>query len=239
MENDSITDYNGQLLQRLSVMLPSVRQAVSEWMTAYEQRWESLPVKTVSENILSEQPNIAQLQLLIPKHGDMAVKLIIMHALKEVRDFFNVGKNMTNPQITITAELIMSQYWYFKIEDIKLCLRRAMMRENLFDRLDGNIILGWLREYDNERTEEAMRISENEESQERCKLLPSPGAMSYREWLDNLEERALTDQEAATLLEQIKNAPQQRLTLLSSEERAKKDHDFKMWKQFDYLLKKG
>lgn len=30
----------------------------------------------------------------------------------------------------------------------------------------------------------------------------------------------------------------QRLTLLSSEELAKKDHDFKMWKQFDYLLNK-
>ena len=208
-------------------------------MTAYEQRWESLPVKTVYENILSEQPNIAQLQLLIPKHGDMAVKLIIMHALKEVRDFFNVGKNLTNPQITITAELIMSQYWYFKIEDVKLCLRRAMYQEKLFDRLDGNIILGWFREYDNERTEEAMRVSEHEEEQERNDFTPSPGAISYREWLDNLEERALTDQEAATLLEQIKNPPPQRLTLLSREERAKRDHDFKMWKTFQYQLNKN
>lgn len=207
-------------------------------MTAYEQRWESLPVKTVSENILSEQPNIAQLQLLIPKHGDMAVKLIIMHALKEVRDFFNVGKNLTNPQITITAELIMSQFWYFKIEDIKCCLRRAMLREKLFDRLDGNIILGWLKEYDNERTEEAMRISENEESRAVNEVKESPDTVSYEDYLANLEQRAKSDKDAAELLAQIKNPQPQRLTLLSSEERAKKDHDFKMWKQFDYLLKK-
>lgn len=207
-------------------------------MTAYEQRWESLPVKTVSENILSEQPNIAQLQLLIPKHGDMAVKLIIMHALKEVRDFFNVGKNLTNPQITITAELIMSQFWYFKIEDIKCCLRRAMLREKLFDRLDGNIILGWLKEYDNERTEEAMRISENEESRAVNEVKESPDTVSYEVYLANLEQRAKSDKDAAELLAQIKNPQPQRLTLLSSEERAKKDHDFKMWKQFDYLLKK-
>ena len=191
-------------------------------MTAYEQRWESLPVKTVSENILSEQPNIAQLQLLIPKHGDMAVKLIIMHALKEVRDFFNVGKNLTNPQITITAELIMSQFWYFKIEDIKCCLRRAMLREKLFDRLDGNIILGWLKEYDNERTEEAMRISENEESRAVNEVKESPDTVSYEDYLANLEQRAKSDKDAAELLAQIKNPQPQRLTLLSSEERAKK-----------------
>lgn len=195
-------------------------------------------MKTVSENILSEQPNIAQLQLLIPKHGDMAVKLIIMHALKEVRDFFNVGKNLTNPQITITAELIMSQFWYFKIEDIKCCLRRAMLREKLFDRLDGNIILGWLKEYDNERTEEAMRISENEESRAVNEVKESPDTVSYEDYLANLEQRAKSDKDAAELLAQIKNPQPQRLTLLSSEERAKKDHDFKMWKQFDYLLKK-
>lgn len=196
-------------------------------------------MKTVSDNILSEQPNLTELQHLIPKHGDMAVKLIIMHALKEVRDFFNVGKNLSNPQITLTAELIMSQYWYFKIEDIKLCLRRAMSKEKLFDRLDGNIILGWLREYDTERTEEAIRISEQEETQQRNNIQPSPGAMTYREWLDNLEERALTDQEAATLLAQIKNPPPQRLTLLTREDRAKRDHDFKTWRTFQYLLNKN
>lgn len=161
-----------------------------------------------------------------------------MHALKEVRDFFNVGKNLTNPQITITAELIMSQFWYFKIEDIKCCLRRAMLREKLFDRLDGNIILGWLKEYDNERTEEAMRISENEESRAVNEVKESPDTVSYEDYLANLEQRAKSDKDAAELLAQIKNPQPQRLTLLSSEERAKKDHDFKMWKQFDYLLKK-
>lgn len=206
-------------------------------MTAYEQRWESLPVKTVSDNILLEQPNLAQLQLLIPKHGDMAVKLIIMHALKEVRDFFNVGKNLSNTQVTITAELIMSQYWYFKIEDIKLCLRRAMFKEKLFDRLDGNIILGWFMEYDAERTEEAMRISDQRESQEQNEPKECPDAVSYQTYLDKLRERAKTDTEAADILDSIDNPPPQRLTLLTNEERERKDHEFRTWRTFDYLLK--
>lgn len=145
---------------------------------------------------------------------------------------------MNDTQVAVTVDLILESFWHLKLEEIKYCFRRAMMREKLFDRLDGNIIIGWLREYDDERTEEAMRLSEQEESAERHNVLPSAGAMSYREWLDELEERALTDQEAATMLEQIKNPPQQRLTLLTPEERRRKDLDFKLWRMKEYLPKR-
>lgn len=161
-----------------------------------------------------------------------------MHALKEVRDFFYVGKNLSNPQVTITAELIMSQYWYFKIEDIKLCLRRAMFKEKLFDRLDGNIILGWFSEYDAERTEEAMRISDNQESRAVNERKENPEAVSYEAYVERLRERAKTDKEAAKTLEWIENPPPKRLSLLTNEEREKKEHDFKMWRTFNYLLHK-
>lgn len=165
-------------------------------------------------------------------------RALLYIAICEVCDFFNVGKNMNDTQVAMTVDLIIEEFWHLRLNEIKFCFRRAMMREKLFDRLDGNIIIGWLREYDTERTEEAMRISEQEEARQRDNILPTPGAMSYREWLDNLEERALTDQEAAVMLEQIKNPPRQRLTLLSDEERKKRDHDFKMWKTFQYTPKK-
>ena len=112
-----------------------------------------------------------------------------------------------------------------------------MMREKLFDRIDGNIILGWLREYDNERTEEAIRISENRDSRTINECKKTPNTIGYKEYLANLEQRAKHDKCAAELLEQIKNPPPQRFALLSRDERAQKDHDFKLWKQFDYLLK--
>lgn len=161
-----------------------------------------------------------------------------MHALKEVRDFFNVGKNMTNPQISITAELIVARFWYFKIEDVKCCFRRAMMREKLFDRLDGNIIIGWLQEYDDERTEEAMRISDQKATQALNEPKECKDAVSYEEYVTRLKDRAKTDKKAAELLDGIENPPPQRLTLVSKEERAKREHDFKMWRTFNYLLDK-
>ncbi len=165
-------------------------------------------------------------------------RALLYIAICEVCDFFNVGKNMNDTQVAMTVDLILESFWHLRLEEVKYCFRRAMMREKLFDRLDGNIIIGWLREYDTERTEEAIRISEQEEERERNNILPTPGAMSYQEWLDNLEERALTDQEAAVMLEQIKNPPPQRLTLLSDEDRKKRDHDFKTWKTFQYLPNK-
>lgn len=165
-------------------------------------------------------------------------RALIYIAICEVCDFFNVGKTMNDMQVALTADLIIEGFWHLKPTEIKYCFRRAMMREKLFDRLDGNIILGWLREYDNERTEEAMRISENEESRAVNEVKESPDTVSYEDYLVNLEQRARSDKEAAGLLAQIKNPQPQRLTLLSREERSQKDHDFRMWKQFDYLLKK-
>lgn len=161
-----------------------------------------------------------------------------MHALKEVRDFFNVGKNLSNTQITITAELIMSQYWYFKIEDIKLCLRRAMFKEKLFDRLDGNIILGWFMEYDAERTEETMRISDQHETQQANELTDNIDAVSFEDYVADLRNRAKKDEKAAELLKEIDNPSPKRLTMLTSAEREQRDHDFKMWRTFNYLLHK-
>lgn len=166
-------------------------------------------------------------------------RALLYIALCEVCDFFNVGKNMNDTQIALTVDLILESFWHLKPTEIKYCFRRAMMHEKLFDRLDGNIILGWLRQYDAERTEEAIALSEQDESTERHNLLPDSSTMSYRQWLDDLEERASTDQEAATLLEQIKAPSVRRLSLISKEERDRHDRDFKTWKTFQYpLIKK-
>lgn len=185
--------------------------------------------------VAAQTPTLAKIK---NEASETDARALLYIAICEVCDFFNVGKNMNDTQIAVTVDLILESFWHLRLEEIKYCFRRAMMREKLFDRLDGNIIIGWLQEYDTERTEEAMRLSEHEESAERNNIPPSPGAMSYREWLDDLEERALTDQGAATLLEQIKDPPKQRLTLLSREERERRDHDFKV-KAFERSLRKN
>lgn len=162
------------------------------------------------------------------------IRALISIAVCEVCDFFNVGKNMNDAQIALTVDLIIGRFWYFKLEEIKYCFRRAMMREKLFDRLDGNIIIGWLREYDAERTEEAMRISDQEASLLHNQVREEPDAVSYEEYLADLRVRAKTDKKAAEILHDIENPSPQKLTLLTSDKRKQNEHDFKMWRTFVY-----
>lgn len=157
-------------------------------------------------------------------------RALLYIAVCEVCDFFNVGKNMNDTQIAITVDLILESFWYLKITEIKYCFRRAMIREKLFDRIDGNIIIGWLRDYDSERTEEAMRISDQEAAQLQNRVNEEQGAVSYEQYLADLRVRAKTDKKAAEILHDIENPSPQKLTLVTSEQRQQDEHDFKLYR---------
>lgn len=128
------------------------------------------------------------------------VRALLYIAVCEVCDFFNVGKTMNDTQTAKTVDLILESFWHLRLAEIKFCFHRAMRREKLFDRLDGNIILGWLEQYDAERTEEALRISENESTQTASRETVSDGAISFDKYLDSLREKAPMDPEAAEAL---------------------------------------
>lgn len=75
--------------------------------------------------------------------------LAISIAILEVKDWFNVKGNMTDKQVKMTAELILDHpnFYDLSIGNIKACFREKMMSEKLYDRLDGNIIIGWLKQF--------------------------------------------------------------------------------------------
>jgi hypothetical protein len=81
-----------------------------------------------------------------------------------VCEFLNIGKNMNPNQIYDTAELIAEEFHYLTVADINLIFKRAKLGRygQIFDRLDGQVILGWFRSYDHERTAEAEQESINE-----------------------------------------------------------------------------
>lgn len=138
-------------------------------------------------------------------------RALLYIAVCEVCDFFNVGKNMNDTQIGVTVDLILELFWYFKLEEVKYCFRRAMARGKLFDRLDGNIIIGWLREYDAERTEEAIRLSDQRASEEQNAAYDNPDAVSFERYTEILRERAASgDEDAAARLKDIEEGSRPR-----------------------------
>lgn len=182
--------------------------------------------------VAAETPTLAKIKNDISLNDCRALLSI---AICEVCDFFNIGKNMNDTQVALTVDLIIEEFWHLKLEEIKFCLRRAMRNEKLYDRLDGNIIIGWLRAYDNERTEEAMRISDSEAARQANSADENADAVSYEEYLQDLATRAKSDNRAASLLSEIENPAPGRMQLASSETRHEKDVAFKQWFYRQYL----
>ncbi len=84
-----------------------------------------------------------------------------------LREFVNIGKKMTDMQTFETAMIILQDYKFLTIADINLLFKRAKSGYygNLYDRLDGQIIIGWFRRYFSERCDAAEEDSINEASQ--------------------------------------------------------------------------
>lgn len=185
--------------------------------------------------VAAQTPTLARIKNEVSLDDARALLSI---AVCEVCDFFNVGKNMNNTQIALTVDLIIERFWYFKLEEIKYCFRRAMMREKLFDRLDGNIIISWLREYDAERTDEAMRLSDQDEAIRLNQSPDDPNAITLQQHIANLRQCAGTDKKAASQLAQISTVMNAPVSPTREQQLAKK-HEFETWKTFNYLITKN
>lgn len=85
----------------------------------------------------------------------MKARAVIVLIINDVVQFFNVGKTMNDNQVAQTADLILDNFGYLKIEDFKYCFSLAKMGHfgQVYDRLDGQIILSWLSKYEDERCE--------------------------------------------------------------------------------------
>jgi hypothetical protein len=105
--------------------------------------------KTVSE--VCDSP-VCILSRFRKETGDETTTSLLILILNDVIDFFNVNNTMNGNQILTTAEMILDDYGYLKIDDFKLCFNRA--KRGLFGpvyRIDGNVILSWIETYINDR----------------------------------------------------------------------------------------
>lgn len=151
--------------------------------------------------VKAQTPTIAKIKNTA---SQTEARALISLAICEVCDFFNVGKNMNDFQVAMTAELIIERFWYLRVEEVKYCFHRAMRTQKVYDRLDGNIILGWLEEYDNERTEEAMRISDQEAAMCANTHAENPDAVSFEDFSAMLKQKAAAgDKDAEEMLADI------------------------------------
>ena len=192
-------------------------------MTSPDDYLKNLPIEKMDAE---RPPNAIQLSHYKQSldRGRQLMYLSLM--LIEVNDFFNVRGNMNAKQIEITAELILDNPGFYDLTlgNIKACFRHKMATAKLYDRLDGNIILDWLREFKSEMAECVYdrRLGERDSSDN------APDVVSHKVYMAMLEARANDgDKDAQQILEDYRR----RAKILSPEQQRKKDLEFFKRKQ--------
>lgn len=166
--------------------------------------------------------------------GHPAAVAILVNAFIHAAKLVNLDKNLTIEQIGEAANDTLESHGYLKVEEVKFLLKRALRTQNVYGRLDYNVLMNWVEQYDAERTEQAIVISHNVEVEAQRRVSDNPEGKDFKTYLDELKERAKTDKSAAELLanyEAIQSVPTIGTT------RKNDDHKFKLFK-YNYLLGK-
>lgn len=87
------------------------------------------------------------------------VNKLLASSIDQLQIYFNLERQMTLPQIEMTIDIIKENFYYFSAEDFSKCFRAAMSGKygKIYNRIDGAVIMDWLRTYDIERTEKIVQ----------------------------------------------------------------------------------
>lgn len=218
--------------QERTQLTTTERQAVADCSPSLLQLYQTLQPSQISTMVSSPSPTLDKIK---NKASLADARSLVSLALCDLCDFFNVGKNMDDRQIAATADLIIDRFWYFKVEELKFCFRQAKIKAKLYDRLDGNIIMQWLEDYDVERTNIAAEISRNREAEQMNK--ESSDGVSWLAYVLDLKSRSLKgDKEASQRLDDIEHLRHlPRLGDITKD----KETAFKEWYCNEYLRNKS
>ena len=180
-------------------------------------------------------PTLSQIRRV---NGFANVIAVLTLAIHEVKEWFNVKNNITHDQEALTAELILDDenLYDLTLGNIKACFRQRMKSEKLYDRLDGNIIISWLRQFKSDMAEHCETVNEGKDRiRQREESAGDAGAITHATYMAMLEARANDgDKEAKAILDDYRR----RARIKSNEQTREDEIRFQRYK-LQYLKKKG
>lgn len=152
--------------------------------------------------------------------GEKEQLIFLVKTLGEFTLQFNIGKNMNAPQILDTAKVIAQEYYFMKASELKYVLNKAKTGHygQMYDRLDGPLILGWLNTYMHEREDTCANYQEtkniehkkdnnealeNEKMQEIYKSLKNSTKMKEEKKEEEKSERQRANEMAQSWLKEF------------------------------------
>jgi hypothetical protein len=133
------------------------------------------------------------------------IKAILIKFIQGSLAFFSFKPgDMSVPQIEMIVNSIMSKYFYFRIEDVCLCFKKAREDSSyrrFYGRVDGSVFLDWFAKYDKERES----VLQSHPSNNQTIPLISQG-IPWEQYKEDLERRiAEGDEEAKKNLEAMES----------------------------------
>lgn len=169
--------------------------------TSPSQYFEELRPAKIEDVFRSNEPALAVIRRA---SGPTVARAVVAYLLTETLEFFNAKEQMSDRQVALTVDFIIEEYPYMQTDDLALCFRNAMKGKygKLYNRIDGQIIMGWLRDYNRERCAAADQQSYNEHRAHLSEASRPTDGLFYADYRAQLEQRARAgDKEAARRLE--------------------------------------
>lgn len=171
------------------ILLPQEENRLVALKTSPEQYCKMLQPKTIEDVFLSSEPAIGT---ITRKLGETKSRAAVVLLLADALEFFNATETMSDIQVAMTVDLIMEEYPYFKMDDLKLCFKNAMKMKygRIYNRIDGQVIMSWFRDYNKERCAAADNQSWNEHKAYKAEIQKPISGMFYSDYRRELERKA-------------------------------------------------
>ena len=199
--------------------------------------FRSLRRKTVEEAFAEDGLSVTELcEICAPGRPQvsLATTMLTIIVSQQVQ-YFNVGKTMNAAQVAMVVDDIIDRFGYMTLEEVATAFATARRTAQVYDRLDPNILISWLYDYDRRRDElcerQAQQPSSSPESSSPA-AVPSASAerpsrpMTYEEYSRWLEaEVAKGNPEAIRAKADFDENRRRR------EEPARKEDEFRKWRE--------
>ncbi len=149
---------------------PNGNQASKAWSEQLLTTFLAIRAKTVSDVLAQENRPENTIGALARKYGDDHVRAVLVCCMTDFLRFFNLTQGtMDGPQVVQTILLIQEDYGYLTMADFKVFFNKIKKghfaepgKSQVYNRIDGQLILEWLGRYAEERWHTAALQSEIE-----------------------------------------------------------------------------
>lgn len=180
----------------IAILQAAEKNQLAVLQTSPKQYLQALRPKSVDDVFASSEPALG---MIAKELGENQARAVVVIMISEIVDFFNSSNTMNDSQVATTTDLIIEEYPYFKIDDLKLCFRNAMKGRygEIYNRLDGSVIMNWLKQYNQERCAKADIASYNEYKEHIGEENTGLFYDDYRNQLKELASQGNTDAQEA------------------------------------------